>query len=166
MKYLSRLNGINWKECFRTNLEGKKQPNWLKPGDILFQTRGQDLFAVTVDEFVKTHQVVASSNLYVIRLKRDDVLSDYLGWWLNQKEAQNYLKRFSQGSAIALMPRHLLGDVSIEIPPLHIQQKIVQLSEAMKKQERLSIQLAQDNHSIMAAISETLNTSNNGAHHV
>ena len=41
MKNVDAEHGVDWASVTRTNLPGKKEPDWLKEGDIIFAARGQ-----------------------------------------------------------------------------------------------------------------------------
>ncbi|BCI68332.1 hypothetical protein AAJCM20276_29560 [Acetobacter aceti] len=40
---------IDWTACLRTEIPGRKEPDWLQPGDVLFPTRGSQVYGVTMD---------------------------------------------------------------------------------------------------------------------
>ena len=42
--------GIDWDDLVRTSLPGRKQPDWLQTGDVLFTARGNRNVAVHVDQ--------------------------------------------------------------------------------------------------------------------
>jgi hypothetical protein len=50
MKDASPADGIRWSSCLETRLTGKRQPDYLSPGDILVAARGNHNYAVSVDQ--------------------------------------------------------------------------------------------------------------------
>ena len=42
--------GVSWNGVIRTSLAGRKQPEWLKAGDVLFVSKGVSFYAVCIDE--------------------------------------------------------------------------------------------------------------------
>ena len=51
--------GIRWDGCQATTLTGKKDPGWLRPGDVLFVAKGNRNFAVNVDHSIEQAAIQA-----------------------------------------------------------------------------------------------------------
>ena len=50
MKDVDLDRGVNWSGVIRTSLAGRKHPDWLKAGDVLFVSKGARFYAVCIDE--------------------------------------------------------------------------------------------------------------------
>jgi hypothetical protein len=111
------------------NLEMVKAPdNWkdqrLQSGDVLFTARGQTngagVFASNVSN------AIAASTLLVLR-PRDLVFPSYLAWYLNLPHTRERLQSMQAGSSIPFIPIDELGKLTIHLPPMELQRKIVDL---------------------------------------
>jgi restriction endonuclease S subunit len=83
MKNISADNNIIWDNLIETELTGKKQPDWLMLGDVLFAARGSRNYAALIDQ--SRERVVSSPHFYIIRLENQALLPEFLAWQLNQK---------------------------------------------------------------------------------
>lgn len=157
MRDTSCTDGIDWPSCVRTELPGKREPDWLKPGDILFPTRGNLSCATLVDETIGDIQAVAAPHFFVLRLRKTSVLPAYVAWWLNQEPAQRHLEQQAQSSGIVRnVSRAVLDTIPIAIPPLPHQQQITELAQAMRREAQLLHQLMQSNQQIMTGLARDL----------
>nr|WP_239029793.1 restriction endonuclease subunit S [Novacetimonas pomaceti] len=157
MRDTSCTDGIDWPSCVRTELPGKREPDWLKPGDILFPTRGNLSCATLVDETIGDIQAVAAPHFFVLRLRKTGVLPAYVAWWLNQEPAQRHLEQQAQSSGIVRnVSRAVLDTIPIAIPPLPHQQQITELAQAMRREAQLLHQLMQSNQQIMTGLARDL----------
>ena len=67
MKDVDAEKGLDSDNLYRVNLTGRKNPDYLRQGDILFVGRGYRIFAVLVDEDLE--QTVASPHFFILRIK-------------------------------------------------------------------------------------------------
>lgn len=158
MKDISFDGDIDWFGAIETDAAGKRFPDWLKPGDILFAIRGNHNYAVLVDERASEYRAVASPHFFILRRKTDSVLPGYLAWLLNQAPLQQYFKRESEGSLTKTIRRGVLENAPIAIPPLEKQKKIIQLAETIKQEQRLLKDLIDNNQATMDGIAADLLT--------
>ncbi len=156
MKDVSVEAGINWHACTKTRLSGKTNPDWLKPGDILFAARGSHNYAVLVDETALQIQAVAAPHFYKISCASKHILPAYLAWLLNQIPCQHYYQRAAEGTLTKSIRRSVLEATPIPIPSLAKQQSIIQLNETLKQQQQLIKQIMYNNHTLMNAIATDL----------
>jgi len=100
MKDVSLTEGIHWSDCLETQLSGKRKPDYLTTGDILIAARGSHNYAVQVDQSLTStrKQAVASPHFFVIRLKKKDILPEFMVWLLNQTPAQRYFEQNAEGT--------------------------------------------------------------------
>ena len=71
--------GIQWDNCCETQPAGKRQPDWLQAGDILFVARGNHNYAVLVEHPPKLPSI-AAPHFFVIRCNTPGVLPKFLAW--------------------------------------------------------------------------------------
>lgn len=123
----------------RTELEGRKDPDWLKDEDVLFVAKGSSAYAAPV--LRAPERTVCSQHIYVVRVKEPGyVLPEFLAWQLNQPPAQRYLRQSAEGSHQLSVRRSVLDATQIRIPPLEQQRFVVEL-ERLARAERETMQL-------------------------
>lgn len=150
-------DGVNWASCVRTDVSGRRAPDWLQSGDILFPARGNVSHAVLIDERIGSLQAVAAPHFFLLRIKSPDVLPAYLAWWLNQEPVQRHLEQNAQSSTLVRnIARPVLEATPIVVPPLPQQQEIAGLAFAMQREEALLQRLRQANQHIMTGLARDL----------
>lgn len=150
-------SGVNWRSCLRTEVGGRREPDWLRPGDILFPARGNVSLAVLINESVGSLQAVAAPHFFLLRVSRSDVLPAYLAWWLNQEPAQRHLEQNAQSSTLVRnIARPVLEATPVMLPPLPRQEHIVGLANAMQREEDFLHRLRQTNQKIMTGLARDL----------
>lgn len=146
MKNVDPGMGIDWAGVTRTSLPGRRQPDWLETGDIIFAARGNRNYAVHVKD--PPGQAVCSPHFFVIEMRKDiQVLPAFLSWQINQAPAQRYLEQAATGSYIPNIRRQVLEDLPISVPPLLQQEKILTLYNAAA-QERSTLEGLIENRKI------------------
>ena len=112
----------------------RTRQNHARKGDIILRSRGLTPTTAIIREDPGT--AIVASPLLVIRVKnRAQVLPDYLHWYLNQREAQTYLKRHAEGTLTSMISRANLIKLTVPLPTLAIQQNIADIA-ALATQER------------------------------
>ncbi|WP_124306474.1 restriction endonuclease subunit S domain-containing protein [Acetobacter pasteurianus] len=150
-------SGVDWASCMRTEISGRRVPDWLRLGDILFPARGNVSQAVLIDESIGSLQAVAAPHFFLLRVSRPDVLPAYLAWWLNQEPAQRHLEQNAQSSTLVRnIARPVLEATPVVLPPLPRQKQIVGLANAMQREEELLHRLRQTNQQIMTGLARDL----------
>lgn len=113
----------------RTEVDGRKQPDWLRDQDILFVTRGAMPYAGLVTK--PPPRTLCSSHIYVVRVTRTDlVLPAFLAWQLNHAPVRRFLRQSAEGSNQLSVRRAELDKIAIRIPPLDRQHTIVEMQRA------------------------------------
>lgn len=158
MKDASISMGIKWGECVKTELTGKKQPEWLDPKDILVAARGNHYYAVQVGNGLLENdfQAVAAPHFFVLRMIRSDVLPEYLTWLLNQSPCQKYLEQNAEGSMSKSIRRSVLEETPIAVPHIAKQQAIADMVRALRKEQKIVEQLLRNGEQMMTIIATDL----------
>lgn len=137
MKDVNPENGVDTTNLYRVHLTGRKNPDYLRRGDILFVGRGYRIFAVLVDQDLEN--TVAGSHFFIIRVKpnRQDINPDYLAWYINHKKAQHYFTQHVAGTALPHVNRTTVENLPIIVPPLQVQQQMVKAHYCRLKEKAL-----------------------------
>jgi restriction endonuclease S subunit len=137
MKDVDPEKGLNTANLYRVHLTGRKTPDYLQRGDILFVGRGYRIFAVLVDRDQKS--TVAGSHFFILRVKPDrlDVQPAYLVWYINHKQAQRYFSQHIAGAALPHVNRTTLENLPIIVPPLEVQESMIKLHQCRLQEKAL-----------------------------
>lgn len=128
---LSRISTINLK-----NIE----KNIVVPGDIMLTCRGTQLKTAVVPDSLK--QAVITSNLIAIRLG-EQMLPGFLAAYLKSTTGQQaLLSRATSSTAQLVLTILQIEEMDVPVPPLFLQEKIVNLANATEEQYRLSLEAA------------------------
>lgn len=158
MKDVSQREGIQWSSCMETELTGKREPDWLKPGDILVAARGSHNYAVLVsDQHLQTEtHAVAAPQFFIVRSKQDDVLPEYLVWFLNQQPCQRHFEQNAEGTLTKSIRRSVAEETPIAVPPLAKQKAIIGLARTVRQEQRIAEQLINNGERLLNTIATDL----------
>jgi len=132
--------GVDWPAVTKTVLTSRREPDWLKPGDILFSARGQRNVAVCLEQ--PPTNAVCSPHFFLIRVNdRSNVLPEFLAWQMNLPLAQRYFSQSATGSYITSIRRQVLEMLPMQIPSLERQRLLVNLARAAVREKQLMKQL-------------------------
>ena len=127
---------VNIDTLEKLNLKTPRNVTFLKPGDIIFRSRGRTTTAVIVPSNIGN--AVLSAPLFLIRAKDiSRVLPGYLCWYINQTPAQRFLYQRTEGSALKMITLKHLGDLEIPLPALEVQNKIEKIVAMQTKETAL-----------------------------
>ncbi|WP_029151838.1 restriction endonuclease subunit S [Methylovulum miyakonense] len=155
MKDVDVGKGIDWTGLVVTDLPGKKQPDWLKNGDLLFVARGNRNFALLFDEV--PFDTVLSPHFFHLTVKRGvNILPGFLAWQINQEPIQHYLQKSSHGSMVQAIGRQVLDNMPVAIPSLEKQQAILSVNHAWQQQLRVMAALTDNMQRTMTGIAKQI----------
>lgn len=109
---------------------------YLQEGDVLLASRGAGNHKATVYKTADDN-TIASSTLYIIRVKSSVILPEYLSLFLNSKEGQNLLSLITSGAYIQNITRKSLEELKIPIPTVEQQRNLVALQDNIWWQEQI-----------------------------
>lgn len=159
MKDVAASGAVDWPGCSPVELHGRKEPDWLTPGDILFVARGSHNYAALVDARIGElgeKRAVAAPYLYIVRSDPEQVLPQYLVWLLNQPPTRRYFTQQAEGSLTKSIRRSVLEQTPIAVPPLARQRTIVALVDTLNHERQLAEQLICNGEQVMQAIATQL----------
>ena len=117
----------------KLTLKPPRNVTFLKPGDIIFRSRGRTTTAVIVPGNIG--KAVLSAPLFLIRVKdASRVLPGYLCWYINQTPAQRFLYQRTEGSALKMVTLKHLRDLEIPLPALDVQSKIEKIAVMLMRE--------------------------------
>ena len=141
MKDVDIERGLDARNLFKVKLTGRKKPDYLRRNDILFVGRGYRIFATLIDQDLAN--TVASPHFFILRLKpqQQHITPAFLAWYINHTRAQRYFTQHVAGSALPHVNRTTLENLPVIVPPLHVQQCIVNAHHCRLREKALLYQL-------------------------
>ena len=113
----------------------------LKSGDVIFMARGARNFSVILKAI--PDPVLAAACFFIIRVVNENVLPDYLCWYLNQPPVEHYLIQNSgRGVHMPVVRRSVLENIDVPIPALEVQKKIMEMQTLEREEQELLNNLA------------------------
>lgn len=162
MKDTDPEDGVSWAKAARTELPGRKQPNWLRDGDVLVVSRGSRFYAVCID--TPPQPAVCSPQFFHLRVRAGlGVIPAFVAWQINQPPFQRQLHQAAEGSNQLSIRQPVFGALTLNVPNVAEQQQIVALANAARQERRVLRQLILNREVQLGALAEALAA--NTAHH-
>ncbi|MCO6497189.1 MAG: restriction endonuclease subunit S [Chitinophagaceae bacterium] len=111
----------------------------LNTGDVLFAAKGTKNFAAVYES--GNPPAVASTSFFVLKQTDENVLPEYLAWFLNHTQTQSLLKGKARGTSIPSITKSVLESLEIEIPPLEKQKLIIRLADLALQESELRVNI-------------------------
>ena len=146
--------GVDWASVSRIELPPARRIEFLRPGDVIFSTRGARTYAIALD--AAPFPAVCSPHFFVLRLRVPDIEPRFLAWQINQTPAQDYLKREATGSHILNIRREVIERLELVIPSRARQAAIVAFAEDAALEKRLLSALIENRQHQMNALAAEL----------
>lgn len=143
IKNVDAESGVDWPAVARTMLTGRRKPDWLKAGDILFSARGHRNVAVYIDQ--APAKAVCSPHFFLIRVKDGkSALPEFIAWQMNLPHTQRYFAQSATGSFITSIRRQVLENMPLRVPSLDKQRLLAHLSQSTRREKELMEQLIEN----------------------
>ncbi|MGI6049191.1 MAG: restriction endonuclease subunit S [Petrimonas sp.] len=123
-------------------LSEKSSNHLLQEGDLLFAAKGTSNFCVKYP--VEIGNAVASSAFFVIKINSNKVLPDFIAWFLNLPDTLSLLRSLSVGTSIPSITKVMLEELSLNLPDIQTQKKVVEFSKLQKRESELLTEISQN----------------------
>ena len=111
------------------------QRHLLISGDIVFAAKGSNNFAAVYQK--EYPKAVASTSFFVIKLTDENILPDYLAWFINYSKTMELLKSYATGTSMTSISKTVLEELEISVPEIPVQQSILKINELRYRQKIL-----------------------------
>ncbi|MBC8210088.1 MAG: restriction endonuclease subunit S [Gammaproteobacteria bacterium] len=146
---------VNWDGVIYTQITGRKRPDWLREGSIIFAARGARNMATCISNLDR--QVVCAQHFFRITLKTaDGILPEFIAWQLNQTSLQRYFRQSAEGSAQVSIRRAVLEQALVALPPLEQQIILMRFADKALKEKQLLTKLIDNRQQQIDAIANDL----------
>ncbi|MFQ5714945.1 MAG: restriction endonuclease subunit S [Candidatus Scalinduaceae bacterium] len=127
---------LNQEGLCRITIDQLSEKYLVHKNDILFLARGHRNFAVPVIDSIEG--TIAASHFFVLKMKTEKVIPEYLAWFINQAPAQGYLHNLARrGTHMPIIPKSVFENLKVQIPDIETQKKIVKLNTLIDKEKTL-----------------------------
>ena len=151
MKDADPAGGVAWDCLLKTDLKGRRKPDWLQVNDIVFLLRGNRNFAVILKNVPEP--TVISQHFFLLRVGTQvPLVPDFLAWQINQEPAQRYLEMSAEGTVQRSIRRGVLEDMPFVLPPIEEQGLVVRLAQAAKSEADNYRQLIANRERMLRAV--------------
>lgn len=148
-------SGVDWAGLECCTLAGRKEPDWLRAGDIVFQARGRKNFAVCLTEVPFTH-VVCTQHFFVIRVHDERFSPAFIEWQLNQAGAQRHFRLNTPDVNTRHITLATLSTTPVVFADQAMQQQLHQLVTLARKEQILFEALMKTRQQQMAAVARQI----------
>ena len=125
---------INKENLTKIDLHKYQSKALVEENDVIISSRGS--FKTNVIKG-NTNNIIASSSVYILRLKDKNIIPEYLAVYLNSVEGQKKIRNKITGSVIKTILRKDLENLKIPLPDKNIQKKIINLYKNNQTQQKL-----------------------------
>ena len=155
MKDVDPDAGVDWGGAIRTSLAGRKHPDWLRAGDVLFVAKGARFYAVCIDE--PPAPAVCAPAFFHMRVRAAaSVDPAFLAWQINQPPFQRQLQQAAEGSGQLSIRRPVLEALALHIPTMRQQRGIVALANLARAERQTLHRLIRNRELQLHALAEGL----------
>lgn len=140
MKDLNDENRVDCKDLMRVGMNTVKEHHLVRPGDIVFRSRGQVPTAAILIE--DPGPAVVAAPLLRIRVDQNVVLPDYLVWYINQPSSQALLLSRAKGTSLKMISKQALESLEVTVPPMEKQRAVAELAALANEEQRLLKKIA------------------------
>ena len=157
MKDVDPELGVMWRGCARTSLGGRKRPDWLRAGDLLFLAKGARYFAVHLAQ--PPAPAVCAPAFFHARIHDPTAVDPaFVAWQINQPPCQRQLLQVAEGSNQLSIRRPALEQVMLSVPAIAEQRHIVALAQLARDERQALHRLIHNREQQLHAIAESLNS--------
>lgn len=151
MKDLLDDNTVGCDDLVRISMKAMKDHHLAQRGDLVFRSRGLvTTAAVLLEDPGKA--VVAAPLLRIRVTKPEEVLPEYLSWYINQRDAQIFLTSRAKGTVQKMISKQTVEELEVALPNLENQKQIVELAMLAAREESLLQKLADKRNQYLSEI--------------
>ncbi|MDE1941456.1 MAG: restriction endonuclease subunit S, partial [Patescibacteria group bacterium] len=157
---LSGQNVDSSKNLLKTSFRPSRTTIRVRKGDIILVTRGVGAGTFRTAVFnLDLDEVVPSSSVFVIRVRQEKILPEYLSIFMNSPAGQWQISKIVSGSNVQTISRAGLENMDIPIPSLSDQRKLIDLSNNIRDQLKIIFRTNRIKQDIInASINKITNT--------
>lgn len=133
----------------RIDLEKFKEHHLVRPGDLVFRSRGLATTSAILRE--DPGKALVAAPLLRIRITVETVLPEYLNWFINQTLAQTFLASRAKGTSQKMISKHALESLEIAVPSLDRQKAVADLAALGEQEQDLTQKIVERRSQYLSA---------------
>lgn len=149
LKDLDGYHSINRQDLTLTSKVEPKERHLLQEGDVIFSSKGQYNYATVIPEGLG--KVVAASTFLIIKNLSNNILPEYLSWYINGKSGQDYVSKVRKRTSIPYVSKTNFVNMPVLIPSIETQELIVKVNNLKIQEETLRNQLVKKRKKLIDA---------------
>lgn len=130
-KDIDEHSNIRWENLESININRAPDNYFTEKGNVLLQARGVKHNPILVDADV--NNAIAGHTFFILRLKSELILPEYLCIALSSKKIQEEIEVKSGGVIISFISKTNLESIEIPVPDKHTQKTIINLNELLDR---------------------------------
>lgn len=140
MKDLTDDNRVDCSNLSRVDSDSLKEHHLVRPGDLVFRSRGLTATSAILRDDPGT--AVVSAPLLRIRANEKIILPEYLNWFISQASAQSFLASRVIGTAQKMISKEALEGLEVLVPSFEQQHTIMELAALADREQKILSKLA------------------------
>lgn len=141
MKDLTDRNRVDTRALACVDMEKPKEHHLVKPGDIIFRSRGLASTSAILEK--DPGIAVVAAPLLRIRVSDHNIVPEYLNWFISQTPAQTFFASQAKGTTQRMISKETLDGLEVFIPPLDQQRAIVAMASLAEDEQHIMKKLAE-----------------------
>jgi Type I restriction modification DNA specificity domain len=154
MRDITENTFVNWDTLVHAVPDGKRKADWLEANDILFIAKGNNNLSIFLESAPLL--AVCSPHFYHLQVKVENVRPAFLAWAINQKPAQEYLRKNREGSGTLSVRRAVLENMPLSVPSMSTQYEIIALDHLVQKEKATFKNLIQNRQLMMDSVAYSI----------
>jgi len=127
--------------------------DYLKPGNVLFSAKGNRHVAAVWN---RKEKAVATSTFLILSVNENEILPEYLAWYINQPKTQNYLKQIKKGGTISVVSKKEINDMDVNIPSMESQKKIIRIVNLENREQEILEEIKENRKHLIQGITNKI----------
>jgi len=140
MKDIDDASLLHVEDAVRVDLADVKDHHLIRPGDLVFRSRGRTNSVALVSADIGPSVLAAP----MLLIRPIEVLPAYLRWYINLPATQATLAAQAEGTSVRMISKAALETLEVPVPSRRKQQLIVDVSELAAAEQGLLEQIARE----------------------
>lgn len=140
MKDIDDANLLHFEDAARVTLVDIKEHHLIRPGDLVFRSRGRTNSVALVSGDVGPAVLAAP----MLLIRPVDVLPGYLRWYINLPATQAILAAQAEGTSVRMISKAALEALELPVPTRRKQQLIVEAADLAATEQLLLDRIAKE----------------------
>ena len=140
MKDIDDASLLHVEDAVRVDLADVKEHHLIRPGDLVFRSRGRTNTVALVSADIGPAVLAAP----MLLIRPIAVLPAYLRWYINLPATQAVLADQAEGTSVRMISKAALEALEVPVPSRRKQQLIVEVSEFAAAEQGLLEQIARE----------------------